>query len=240
MAKNKKITYAATVAKTAVNKKANIIVAVVAGITALILIAIVVMCFVRVDPLDGLAAPTNAQKGERYELYDAGGRTPIVSNDIIQSKIGVALGEMDFSVMSAVLQWNWDYSYNFVRNANGDKITMTSQEITDKFPSSAEYMVEYVYQNATVGGELNKSTAHSLEVDGETIYFDRVRVIIGDTGDNVGVIYLYPYIYERATNTVAGDGVPYNTYRITPIKVRANTTETYAALAKIIEYSKTL
>lgn len=219
------------------NKKANIIVAIIVGITALILITIAVLCSVRVDPLDAIAKP-DEKKSEYYELYDVNGAAPLVTTASAQSKIRTALDGMDFSIMNAVLQWNWDYSYNFVRNSNDKKITMTAEEVKGKLPSSKEYMVEYVYENATVNGALDKTKAHSIKVDGETVYFDRLKVVIGDTADSVGEIYLYPYVYELATNKVADDGIPYETYRMTPIKVRANTTETYKALADVVSLLK--
>ena len=184
------------------NKKANIIVVIIVAITALILIAIAVMCSVRVDPLDGIAKP-DEKKNECYELYDVNGTAPLVSTAAAQSKIRTALDGMDFSIMNAVLQWNWDYSYNFVRNSSDKKITMTAEEVKNKLPTDSEYMVEYVYENATVNGTLDKSKAHSIKVDGETVYFDRLKVVIGNTNDSVGEIYLYPYVYELATNKVA-------------------------------------
>ena len=59
-------------------------------------------------------------------------------------------------------------------------------------------------------------------------------MLIGNTDSNVGEIYLYPYVYEYATNRVADDGARYETYKITPVKVRANTTDAYTALKNVI------
>ncbi|MDE6618822.1 MAG: hypothetical protein K2K13_07385 [Clostridiales bacterium] len=231
--KNKKNDVSVAEAVKASHKKANIAVIIVAAITALLLIAIAVMCSVRVDPLDGLKTP-DANKSERYELYDLDSSAPLFTTSSAQSKIRTALGKMDFSVMNAVLQWNWDYSYNFARNSEGKKITLASADINEKTATSTEYMVEYIYADAVVNGELDTTLAQKLTVDGETIYFDRVKVLIGNTDGSVGEIYLYPYIYEYATNRVADDGTRYETYKITPVKVRANTTETYNALKQIV------
>ncbi|MDE7405664.1 MAG: hypothetical protein K2M89_02170 [Clostridiales bacterium] len=231
--KNKKNDVSVAEAVKTSHRRANIAVIIVAAITALLLIAIAVMCSVRVDPLDGLKTP-DSNKSERYELYDLDTSAPLMTTSKAQSKIRAALGTMDFSVMNAVLQWNWDYSYNFARNSEGKKITLTASEINEKTATAKEYMIEYVYADAVVNGELNKSLAHKLEVDGETIYFDRVKVLIGNTDNSVGEIYLYPYVYEYATNQAAEDGVRYQSYKITPVKVRANTTEAYKALAKLV------
>ena len=148
---------------------------------------------------------------------------------------------MDFNVMSAVLRWNWDYSYNFVRNASGDKIKMSAEAVSNVKASSSAYMVEYIYDNAkVVDGVVDKKTAHSLEVDGETIYFDRVKVIISNTEGTVGDIYLYPYVYELVTNKTANEGMNYENYYITGVKVRANTTDAFAALKEIVDANKQL
>lgn len=219
------------------HKKANIIVSVVVGIAALLLIAVAVLSIVRVDPLDKVNAPSES-KGEYYEIYDLGASAPLVAERSAQSKVRAALGEMKFSVLTAVLQWSWDYSYNFVRNSDGDKITMTADDVVAKKGGASEYMVEIIYTDATVNGELDKSKAQSLEVDGETVYFDRIKIVIGDTDGSVGEIYLYPYVYERATNKIAGEGVPYETYRVNPIKVRADTTTAYDSLASLIRTIK--
>ncbi|MCH5155930.1 MAG: hypothetical protein J1F69_04915 [Clostridiales bacterium] len=231
--KNQKNEVSVTEAVQTSHRKANIAVIIIAAVTALILIAIAVMCAVRVDPLDGIKAP-DSKKSEHYELYDLGSSTPLEMTSSTQSKIRTALGNMDFSIMNAVLQGNWDYSYNFVRNSSDKKITLTADEIKDKTATEKEYMVEFVYVNSVVDGTLKKSLAQKIEVDGETVYFDRLKVLIGNTDNSVGEIYMYPYIYEYATNKVAEDGVRYEKYRITPVKVRANTTETYKALAKIV------
>ncbi|MDE6200275.1 MAG: hypothetical protein K2M47_00130 [Clostridiales bacterium] len=237
MAKKNKKNNASVAEPKVSHKMANIAVIIVAAITALLLIAIAVMCSVRVDPLDGIKNP-DSKKSEYYELYDLDTSAPLMTTSNAQSKIRSALGKMDFSVMNAVLQWNWDYSYNFARNSKGKKITMTAAEINEKTATSTEYMVEYIYTNSVVNGELDKSLAQKLTVDGETIYFDRVKVLIGNTDNSVGEIYLYPYIYEYATNRVADDGFRYQSYKITPVKVRANTTETYNALKSIVTEAK--
>ncbi|MDE6029773.1 MAG: hypothetical protein K2F90_05610 [Clostridiales bacterium] len=231
--KNKKNNVSVAEAVQTSHRTANIVVIIVAAIAALLLIAIAVMCGVRVDPMDGFKTP-DSKKGERYELYDLDSSAPLMTTGKAQSKIRSALGTMDFSVMNAVLQWNWDYSYNFARNNKDKKITLSASEINEITSTETEYMVEYIYTDSVVNGELNKSIAQKLTVDGETIYFDRVKVLIGNTDNSVGEIYLYPYIYEYATNRVADDGTRYETYKITPVKVRANTTEAYAALKNVV------
>ena len=231
--KNKKNeTSAPEVAKTS-HKKANIAVAVIVGIAVLVIIAIAICSAVRVDPLDGIKAP-DTKKSEHYVLYDLDSSTPMLANSAAQSKIRTALDKMDFTVMNAILQGYWDYSYNFARNSAGKKITMTASEITEKRGSESEYMIELIYTTAVVNGELNKKLAQSIEVDGETVYFDRLKLVIGNTKNSVGEVYLYPYLYDYANNKVAEDGVRYENYKITPVKVRANTTDTFAALEKIV------
>lgn len=228
---NENNTESVTVVKT--NKRANIAVGIVAGIALLIIIAVAVMCSVSVAPLDGLDRPV------RYDFYNRGSAVPEWTDDRAQSKINNAMNDMDFSVMSAVLQWNWDYSYNFVRNANGDKIKMSAADVAGVAADADTFMIEYVYKPVVINdGEIDYSTAQKLTVDGETVYFDRVKVLITNSDGNVGEIYLYPYIYDRVNNTVADDGVTYAEYSITAVKVRANTTDAYAALIDLAQELK--
>lgn len=223
MAKNKK-------EKTAVasNKTANIIVGVVSGLAALIIIAIIVLVSVQVNPMDKIKEPV------RYDFYNIGSTSPSSTNGAAQTEIGTAMDEMDFSAMSAVLRGSWDYSYNFVRNTKDEKIEMTADEIEAIKATATAYMVEYVYDPATItNGVVDYTTCQSLEVDGETVYFDRLKVVIDNTNGDVGEIYLYPYIYDRVQNRVADGGVTRAEYRITAIKVRANTSSTYIALGDL-------
>lgn len=210
------------------HKVANIIVSIVIGFAALIIIAIAVLCSVDVAPLDKVATP------ERYDFYDLGSSNPTFSNEKTQSRIKGALDTMEFSIMSAVLQGKWDYSYNFVRSESGNKIEMNADEIDAVSAASNAYMIEFVYKQVEIErGEIVTSTAQSLEVDGETVYFDRLKVVIGDSAGDVGEIRLYPYIYDRVHNNAADDGETRAAYRITAIKVRANTTTAYAQLTEL-------
>lgn len=212
------------------NKAANIIVGVVSGLAALIIIAIIVLVSVQVDPMDKVKDPV------RYEFYNIGSSSPMSTNDAAQTEIRTAMGEMDFSAMSAVLRGSWDYSYNFVRNTKDEKIEMTADEIDAIKATSTAYMIEYVYEAATiVDGNVDYSTCQSLEVDGETVYFDRLKVVIDNTDGDIGEIYLYPYIYDRVTNRVADGGITRAEYRITAIKVRANTSSTFIALGELAD-----
>lgn len=215
------------------HRKANIAVIVVVSIAALILIAIAVLSFVRVDPVSGLDEP------EYYNFYDLGSSTCESTNAEAQSKIKVAMDDMKFSVMSAVLQWKWDYSYNFKRNSSDEKISISASEVADIHASSKEYMVEYVYAPVKIeNGVIDYSTAHSLKVDGETVYFDRVKVLIGNTDGKVGTISLYPYIYARLNNQAEDEGLASDTYTVTGINVRANTSSAYAAFKDLAESLK--
>lgn len=232
MAKNKK-------EKTAVNsnKIANIVVGIVSGIAALIIIAVIVLCAVRINPLGKITVPSAEESvgGVRCDLYNLGGEDPLATNDAAQSKIRSALDSMDFSVMSAVLRWQWDYSYNFERDDEGEKVIMGSGDINSIHATETEYMVEIVYKAAKYNdGVVDTATCQSLKVDGETIYFDRIKIIIGNSDGNLGEITMYPYLYRRVTNFMEDGGISYSTYETTAVKIRANTTTAYAALGDLV------
>ena len=70
-------------------------------------------------------------------------------------------------------------------------------------------------------------------MDGETVYFDRVKILIGNTAGKIGTISIYPYIYSRLSNVTDDPEFSSETYKVTGINVRADTTKTYAALGEI-------
>ncbi len=234
MSKTEKKSKNVSVTKTGANRKANIAVIIVVSIAALILIAIAVLCAVKVDPTRDIASPT------RYEFYDRGKTEREATDDARQSKIKAALGDMKFSVMNGILQGHWDYSYNFKRNSSKEKIELTAEEVKAVSSSTDEFMIEFVYAPVKIDddGNIDYSTAQSLKVDGETVYFDRLKVLIGDTAGKVGTISLYPYIDARIDRTQTdNDNLSSETYKVTGINVRADTTSAYAAL---VEFSESL
>lgn len=234
MSKTEKKSKNVSVTNTGSNRKANIAVIIVVSIAALILIAIAVLCSVKVDPTRDIGAP------ERYEFYDRGKIERESTNNQQQSKIRTALGDMKFSVMNGILQGHWDYTYNFKRNSSKEKIELSASDVKDISSSANEFMIELVYKPVKIddNGNIDYSTAQSLKVDGETVYFDRVKVLIGDTAGKVGTISLYPYIDARIDRTQTdNDNLSSETYKVTGINVRADTTKAYAAL---VEFSESL
>lgn len=213
------------------NRKANIAVIVVVSIAVLFLIAIAVVSFVHVDPMRDVATP------ERYALYNHNESNPLgAGEDGPQSEIRSALGNMDFTVMTAILNGHWDYSYNFKRNSSDNKIEVSASDLRTMTASENEYMVEFIYDEIqVVDGALDYSNAQVIKVDGENVYFDRIKVLIGDTGGKVGLISMYPYIFARLNNQSDIEGISSKTYKVTGINVRAETSGAYAALQALAE-----
>lgn len=210
------------------HRGANIAVIIVASIAALILIAIAILCGVRSNPM------SDVEKPEYYEFYNRGDSSRAPTNSTTKSNIAVAMDSMDYTVMSAILQWHWDLSYNFKRNAEDKKVEISAEEVIAVTSSSKEYMVEYVYKTLPiVNGEIDYTDAQSIEVDGETVYFDRLKVLIGNTEGKVGTISIYPYVYARVHSGSDIDGLSPDDYKVTGINVRANTTKAFAALGDV-------
>lgn len=225
MAKYTKKSESGNVTVTNTHRKANIAVIVVVSIAVLILVAVAVLSAVRIDPTDKLGTP------ERYDFYDLDSTRATSTNKETQSKLDIAMGDMRFSIMSAMLQWKWDYSYNFKRNADGEKVKLSAVDLKNVTATSTEYMVEFVYPRVDViDDKLDYDSAQSITVDGEKVYFDRVKVLIGNSNGEVGTISLYPYLSARIDNASDIDGIASDTYEITGINVRANTTSAFAAL----------
>ena len=226
MAKKEQKSNSVTVVKS--RRGADIAVFVVVGIAVLILIAVAVLSAVRVNPTDDLEEPSY------YRLYTLDGTSASPTNDEQQSKLKLAVRSMDFNIMSAILQSHWDYSYNFKRNSDKEKIELSASDVRAISATSSEYMVELVYpETKNDHGVLDYKTAQSIEVDGETVYFDRVKILIGNTAGKIGTISIYPYIYSRLSNVTDDPEFSSETYKVTGINVRADTTKTYAALGEI-------
>lgn len=212
------------------HRAANIAVIIVASVAALILIAVAVLSAVKSNPMKGVEKP------EYYEFYNRGDTSRAPTNSTAKSNISVAMDGMDFTVMSAILQWHWDLSYNFKRNADDEKVEISADEVKAVTSSATAYMVEYVYKTLPVkDGAIDLTDAQKLEVDGETVYFDRLKVVIGDTEGKVGTISLYPYIYARVHSDSDLDELSPDGYKVTGINVRANTTKAFAALGDVAD-----
>ncbi len=212
------------------SRKANIAVAVVVSVAALILIAIAVMSFVNVDPMSDIKRP------EHYEFYDVNSSDMLgASERPSQSKIYSALDGMGFSVMSGILQNKWDYSYNFIRNKSDKKVKVAASDISGLRSKEKGFMIEFVYKQIhVVNDKLDMKVAQKLEVDGEVVYYDRIKMFITDSNGEIGTVRLYPYIYARVDNSATGnDELSSAKYSITGITVRANTTNAYRALEKL-------
>ena len=213
-------------------RKSNIIMFVVIGIAALILITIAILSLVSVDPMSDI------KRAERYEFYDADSSDQLAAGEASsQSSIYTALDGMDFTVMTGILQGKWDYSYNFMLNKSDEKIEVSATNISALRGEEAGFMIEFVYEQIpVVNGKLDLSKAQTLEVDGETVYYDRIKMFITDSSGEIGTLRFYPYIYARLNNTaIENDELSSDTYTITGVTVRADTTEAYAALKKLAE-----
>lgn len=213
----------------AANRVANIIVIAVAAVAVLVLVAVIVLSSVKINPNDKLEKPTY------YSLYNLGDSDALGTNTAAQSEISAAMNGMEFSVMSAILEGHWDYSLGFKRNASDEKIELSANEVSEIKATSTEYMIEFVYSPAAVTENgVDLSTAHSFEVEGETVYFDRIKVLIGDTDGTVGTISLYPYLTARIENESDIENLTPDTYKVTGLNLRANTSNTYATLKDLV------
>ncbi len=211
-------------------RKANIAVIVVVAIAVALLVAIAVMCTVKIAPMADIGKP------EYCTVYDLDAEEREPSNSETDSKLRSAMGDMKFSVMSAVLQWKWDYSYNFKRNKDGDKIELSDEEVKAVSSTETEYMVEYFFKPVELkDGNIDYTTAQSIKVDGETVYFDTLKIVFGDTAGKVGTVSLYPYIGLRIDNDNTDNyEISSETYKVTGINVRADTSSAYAAVKDLI------
>lgn len=220
--------------KLGADRVANIVVIVVAALALLVLVAVIVLSSVKINPGDKLEKP------KYYALYNLGETNAVGSNPAVENEIKAALDGMDFSIMSAILEGHWNYSLTFKRSSSDEKIEIGASEVKAISSSSSEYMIELVYDTAKVNENgVDYKTAHCLEVEGEKVYFDRIKVLIGDTNGTVGTISLYPYLTARIENQSDLESLSPDTYKVTGLNIRANTSNTYAALRDLVSKIKT-
>lgn len=220
-----------------VKGKISIGVSITVAVAAIIIILVAVCGIVTINPMRDFKNP------EYTEVYNMSATSQTVMTDENRNLIVSALGnQTKYSVMQAVLEWKWDYGYTFKKTTDPDdedkiiKDEYTSSEVEAVAATETEYMIVYHYPTAKiVDGQLDNSTLQSIKVEGETVYFDTVKILVPNTNNNVGRITLVPYISARIGNLVVdNDELSSEFYFVTPITIRADTTAAVEVISGIL------
>ena len=198
-------------------KKVTIAVGVPVGA---VLIAIIVLCCVSISPMKSFMDYDKIN----VTASDIGYPLP---NEGLKSEFGKKIDDNlnnKFSVMHAMLEFVYKYGPEFITVKDDDGNTVAKEvTITDAknavAATSDSYKIELVY------GETK-----TFEVEGKKIKYDTLLMNVKNTESELRwvTVYLYESKYDGTQNVESEE------YRVTPFRMRMNTTPIYRALGEIV------
>lgn len=221
-----------------VKRGVSITVIITATIAALLIIAVAVLNFVRVNPMRAIATD---DKVKSYEFYDTSATAPFGTTANTNGRIRSALNTMDFSVMQAILEWKWNYNYYFEKTKDEDdktvRVEMTPSQVRAVTPSDSQYMIVLHYEPATVkDNAIDTTNLQSFTLEGSTVYYDTLILLINSSDTKVGLMRIIPYISFRMDNEAEGnEELSPDYYTINPILVRAYSEKCAVVLKEVAD-----
>ncbi|MCI9030990.1 MAG: hypothetical protein HFK09_00500 [Clostridia bacterium] len=166
-------------------KRVALPIIIMSSVAALIVIAIIVLSVVTVNPLLGIVGGYND-----VTVYKTEATTPYPNTEVTVEKLKEGVEDTRFSVMHAILEGRWVYSPKFKTEQDKDgetvraKLTVTATK--NLTADASNYMMLFSFDEKK-----------SVKVEGETVEFDRVKVLVYDTVGEIERIVVYPYIQEK-------------------------------------------
>ena len=200
---------------------------IIASVVAVIAIAVLVLCLVKVKPVekavDGYTrAIVYSSDVQRIELEDG-------NNDDLKKDLDEAIDSTFYSVMQGILEGKASgkpaFKTELLDGANDEtKVELAGNDIVGVTAGEGQYKVEFVY-----------ATAKVIEVEGEEVKFDRAIVLLGDSDNEIGEVEVVFYLDANVGNERPGDDADASeNYKVTPVILRARTTKLYNAVKDII------
>ncbi|MDE7395591.1 MAG: hypothetical protein K2M95_05700 [Clostridiales bacterium] len=190
----------------------------VSSVVGAILIAVIILCCVTVKPLKSFK--------DYSEIYVTSSTQSLPDGAVktkYKKKIDKNLDDAGFSVMHAMLEFVYSYGPEFVTEKDEDDNTvrkeMTVNEARSACAATANsYMLELRYD-----------TMKTFKVKKETVSYNTLIMNVHTTDGELHWINVY--LFDRY---MSGEGNPaFEDYRITPIRMRMNTSALYIALGEI-------
>ena len=166
-------------------KRVALPIIITSGVAALIVIAIIVLSVVTVNPLLGMLGGYSD-----VTVYNHEASTPYPNTDKTVEKVKEGIEDTRFSVMHAILEGRWVYSPKFKTEKDEDgetvrtKLTVTATK--NLTADSSNYMLLFSFDEKK-----------SVKIEGETVEFDRAKVLVYDTVGEIERIVIYPYLQEK-------------------------------------------
>lgn len=190
----------------------------VSSVVAAILIAVIVLCCVTVKPLNSFK--------DYSEIYVTSSKQSLPDGavkDKYKKKVDKNLDDAGFSIMHAMLEFVYSYGPEFVTEADENGNTVR-KEMTVNEARSACAATENSYLL-----ELRYDTAKTFKVGKETVSYNSLLMNVHTTDGELQWVNVY--LYDRY---MSGEGNPaFEDYRITPVRIRLNTSPLYIALGEI-------
>lgn len=192
-------------------KPVKLSIIIVSSVLAAVLITVLTLSFINVNPLKRL--PDN------YSVYvyeQENVRKPY--NDATVAKVKEGINDSSFSVMHALLEYRYSYSFKFVE-ADGERVKLYGKDNIEGYlkPGDGKYMLEFVY-----------TAPQSVKVGKETVTFDHVRMLVSDMSGEIERVEMVFYEYNKLYGDPADEY-----YYATPVYTWMATSKLYAALGTL-------
>ncbi len=163
------------------------------AVVAVIAVAVLTLSLIKVNPIeDYFGACSRA----RAELWMDGSQYPGKVDDgidLTEKTVKDGLNSSGFSVMQAILEGKFSYkpSISVKRNADGEKepVTVTSSAIRSYVQDEGGYMIKLFYDDT-----------QTIKVDGKSIEYDQMILLINESNGEVRDMICIPYCYDCANN----------------------------------------
>lgn len=205
---------------------------IVGSIVAALAITVLVLCLVRVKPLENLSGYT------RVEVYDFNSvnRIEIEKNDEKKAdrinKLEDGMDKASFSVMQGILEGKPSGALKYkteVKEGEKEKSRVTYQSTAIESINSTDtlYKLTFVY-----------SEVKTVKVEGEEVKFDRAIVLVGDANNEIGNVEIVFYLTSRIDNEATDENLSSEYYTVSPVLVNARSTALYNAIAEVLDSFK--
>ncbi len=199
---------------------------IIASVIAVLAIAVLVLCLVKIKPVstavDGYSrAVVYSSDVQRIELEAD-------NNADLKKDLDKALDGSYYSVMQGILEGKVSGEPKFKTEvldgaSEETKVQLNSDQIVSA-TAEGKYKVEFVY-----------ATAKVIEVEGEEVKFDRAILFIGNSDNEIGEVEAIFYLDANVGNELPGDDENASeNYTVSPVVLRARTTNLYNAIKNII------
>lgn len=197
-------------------KKVKISVIVVAAVLVAVAVAILVLSLVKINPLERL--PGNYT----VDVYAPSSTDRMASNDETAAAVKKGIADSEYSIMHAMLEYRFDYSFSFKMKKNEDtdkmeRVKLKASDINAYTATADAYLIELKY-----------SAPVTVKVEKETVTFDRVKMLVKDMSGEIEKVELILYESGKIMGEPADEY-----YYATPVEVWMATSKLHTVLGTL-------